>query len=123
MIELVNADTRAEAKAAVGRLAGQATLTEAEFTDLRLAAIAAVDRAWFAETRHKADPDKAMAAADRWLAEFGIAVNDPNAALDALRRVGVSDRMTETLIRSKPPQVIVEAVRGEIGRASCRERV
>lgn len=122
MIELVNAETRAEAKAAVGRLAGQATMTEAEFADLRLATIAAVDRAWFAETRHKADPDKAMAAADRWLAEFGIAVNDPNAALDALRRVGVSDRMTETLIRSKPPQVIVEAVRNVEHKADVRNK-
>jgi hypothetical protein len=111
-----------EAKAAVGRLAGQARLTEAEFTDLRLATITAIEGAWFIETRHKADRDKAEAAADRWLAEFGIAVNDPNAALDALRRVGVSERMIDNLIRSKPPQVIVEAVRNVEHKANVRSK-
>lgn len=122
MIELVNAETRADAKAAVGRLAGQATLTEAEFADLRLATIAAVERAWYAETRHKADPDKAMAVADRWLTEFRIAVNDPQAAVDALLRVGVADRMIETLSRSKPPQAIVEAVRAVEHKTDVRNK-
>jgi hypothetical protein len=122
MIDLHNAETRTEAKAALGRLAGQARLTEAEFTDLRFATITAIDRVWFIETRHKADRDKAEALADRWLAEFGIAVNDPNAALDALRRVGVSERMIDNLIRSKPPQVIVEAVRNVEHKANVRSK-
>lgn len=110
MIELADADTYPVAKAAFGRLAGQ-DLTEPEFAEVKAVAAVSIERIHRASTGDRSDPAKIASLLARWVSELGIGVNDPQAAVDALRRVGVSERQVETLTRSKPPQAIVEAVR------------
>lgn len=121
MIDLYNAETWPQAKAAVGRLAGQA-MTEAEHADAVASIRQAIDRINRALTGHTPESSSVERMMSRWMSEFGIGVNDPQAAVDALRRVGVNERMVESLTRAKPPQVIVEAVKAVEHKSGIRNR-
>lgn len=105
------ARNRDEAKAAVRLAAGVAGLRLADVDRLRALTVEAVARCHKIATRETADEASSRRAADRWLSEAGVAANDPVEAVEALQRVGVRPAVAEALARSKPSQVIVEAVR------------
>ena len=105
------ARNRDEAREAVQRAGGIQGLRLADVDRLRALTVEAVGRCHKIATREKADAASCERVASRWLAEAGVAATDPVEAVEALQRVGVRAATAEALARTKPPQVIVEAVR------------